>query len=374
MKETILLTGGAGFIGTYICEKLYKKGYNIIVYDNLSEQVHGDNAIIPECIKDKVEFIKGDIRDRENLKKAVQKSDKIIHLVAETGVGQSMYDIQRYTDVTIQGTSILWDIIVNDKNKVKKVVLASSRAVYGEGKYNCKSCGNIFPESRNKRDLENNIWDISCPNCNQKLTVVATDEKSKLNPTSIYAISKKTQEEICIIAGKSTNIPVSIVRYQNVYGPRQSLNNPYTGILSIFTSRLKNNRPISVYEDGCESRDFVYVEDVADGTILALEEDEANFEIFNIANGENTTVLRIANILTKLINPTLNPIITGKYRVGDIRHCYADISKAKNILGYYPRFTVDEGIKLFLEWALKEESYDNSDIAEKELKKRDLLK
>ena len=374
MKETILVTGGAGFIGTYICEKLYDKGYEVLIYDNLSLQIHGENASLPEYIRDKVEFTKGDIRDRNILKQAVQKADKIIHLVAETGVGQSMYDIQRYTDVTIQGTATLWDIIVNEENKVKKVVLASSRAVYGEGKYTCSNCGTIYPNSRKRENLDQHKWELYCPKCDEQLNSVATDEESALVPTSIYAACKKTQEELCMISGKSINVPVSIVRYQNVYGPRQSLNNPYTGILSIFTSRLKNNKPINVYEDGLESRDFVYVEDVADGTILALEREEANYETFNIANGISTTVFEIAEILSKNINSQLEPIVTGQYRIGDIRHCYANIDKAKKILRYSPKFDIESGIKNFLEWALKQKSYDNSHIAEGKLKEKGLLK
>lgn len=374
MKETILITGGAGFIGSHLCENLYKKGYNVIVYDNLSPQVHGENGEISKAIKDKVTFIKADIRDRENLKQAIIQSDKIIHLVAETGVGQSMYEVQRYTDVTIQGTAIMWDILVNEKNHVNKVVLSSSRAVYGEGKYKCTDCGIVYPDTRRVEDLQQGNWDIYCPKCRHILDSCATDEDSMLNPTSIYAICKKSQEEISTVMAKAVGIPLSIVRYQNVYGPGQSLNNPYTGILSIFTSRLKNNKPIQVYEDGQESRDFVHVDDVVQGTILALEKNEANNNIFNIANGKSTTVLQIAEILTEYLNPSLKPIIIGKYRVGDIRHCYADISRAQEILGYEPKFNVQTGIRDFLNWAQCEVAIDRSEIAESELKQKGLFK
>lgn len=374
MSETILVTGGAGFIGSHLCGILLKKGYKVIVYDNLNPQIHGENAEISKDIKDKVTFIKADIRDREKLKQAILQSDKIIHLVAETGVGQSMYEVQRYTDVTIQGTSIMWDILVNEKNHVNKVVLSSSRAVYGEGKYECTNCGVIYPNTRKIEDLQQGNWDIYCPTCANRLDLCATDENSLLNPTSIYAICKKSQEEISNVMAKAVGIPVSIVRYQNVYGPGQSLNNPYTGILSIFTSRLKNNKPIQVYEDGQESRDFVHVNDVVQGTILALEKDEANDGIFNIANGKSTTVLQIAEILTEYLNPNLKPVIIGKYRVGDIRHCYADISKAQEILEYKPKFDIETGIRDFLNWAQDEVAIDKSDMAESELKQKGLFK
>ncbi|HHV75363.1 SDR family NAD(P)-dependent oxidoreductase [Thermoanaerobacterium thermosaccharolyticum] len=371
--ETILITGGAGFIGGYIAEKLHDKGYKIIVYDNLSPQVHGNNADLPDYLKEKVEFIKADVRDIEQFKNAIQKSDKIIHLAAETGVGQSMYEIDRYVDVNVRGTSILWDILANEKHNIKKVVLSSSRAVYGEGKYKCKNCGIIYPRGRSKHDLEKGRWDVYCPNCNKKLEVMPTAEDSILTPASIYAVTKKTQEEICMIMGKSLGIPVSILRYQNVYGPRQSLNNPYTGIITIFTNRLKENKPINIYEDGYESRDFVYVEDVADGTILALEKVEANYEIFNIGYGKLTTIRQVAEIITNYINRELRPVISGNFRLGDIRNNYADISKANKLLGYHPKYSIEEGIKSFIEWAIKQESKDDSLKAEEELKRRGLF-
>jgi dTDP-L-rhamnose 4-epimerase len=373
MKEKVLVTGGAGFIGTHLCKRLLEKNYDVIVYDNLSPQIHGENKEIPKWMKDRCTFIKEDIRDRETLKKEILKADKIVHLVAETGVGQSMYEIQRYTDVTIQGTSILWDILVNEKNHVNKFILASSRAVYGEGKYYCEKCGIIYPESRSMEALKKGKWDLCCNICGEHLKLKATDEESALKTTSIYAICKKTQEEISMTMGKALDIPVSVLRYQNVYGPLQSLNNPYTGILSIFTSRLRNGKAIQVYEDGLESRDFVHVEDVVDGTILALENENANYEVFNIGNGKSTTVFHLAEILTKYIDKDLKPEITGNYRVGDIRHCYADISKAQKILGYIPKCDIEMGIKDFLSWAQNQETKDFSDNAENELREKGFL-
>lgn len=373
-KETILVTGGAGFIGGHLCEKLYDKGYDIIVYDNLSEQIHGKDAELPSYLKNKVKFIKGDIRDREKLKNAILESDKIVHLVAETGVGQSMYEIDRYFSVTVQGTAVLWDILANEKHNVKKVVLSSSRAVYGEGKYNCEKCGVVYPTGRTEAQLSKHDWEPKCPYCGKDLSVLPANEKDILNPTSIYAINKRTQEDIFAVMGKALNIPYSIVRYQNVYGPRQSLNNPYTGILSIFASRLKNGNKIMVYEDGAESRDFSHVLDVVQGTTLALEKDEANFQIFNIANGKRTSVMEIAQLLTSLIDPNNIPEIVYKYRVGDIRHCYADISKAEKLLGYSPNFNFKSGIEDFYNWSKNEEAIDNSLKAEAELRSKGMFK
>lgn len=373
--KTVLITGGAGFIGSHLSEKLIQKGYNVIIYDCLSPQIHGVSAKLPEYIDKNVAFVQGDVRDRELFKRSILESNYVIHLASETGVGQSMYEIEKYTNTIIQGTSVLWDILANEKHNIQKVILSSSRAVYGEGKYYCGVCNeNVYPEGRKKEDLEAGIWELSCSHCGGGLHQCATDELAQLNPSSIYAIAKKTQEDICSIMGKALNIPVSILRYQNVYGPRQSLNNPYTGILAIFTSRLKNGKPIEVYEDGLESRDFVHVLDVVKGTILAMEsEGHSLIETFNIANGIKTSVLEIAHILTKNINEDLQPIVTGKFRIGDIRHCYADITKAHKVLGYLPDYDVENGIKDFLKWAEHRTSIDNSEVAELELKKKGML-
>ncbi|GIO12250.1 nucleoside-diphosphate-sugar epimerase [Cohnella xylanilytica] len=371
--KNVLVTGGAGFIGTHLCEKLYDLNYKVIVYDSLSSQVHGEGADIPSYLRDKVEFINGNVIDRDKLMNVVKRVDKVIHLASETGVGQSMYEVERYSNGIIQGTSILWDILANEEHGVKKVVLSSSRAVYGEGKYSCENCGIVYPDSRDKQRLEKGDWELYCPNCNEGLTQCATDERALLKPTSIYAIGKKTQEEISMVMGRALNIPVSVVRYQNVYGPRQSLSNPYTGILSIFTARLKSGKPINVYEDGLESRDFVHVSDAVDGTILCLENEVADYEVFNIANGVKTTVMEVANILTEYLNPNLTPVVTGNYRLGDIRHCYADITKAKELLGYYPKFDIGTGIKSFLDWSEKESFQDLSDKAERELIAKGML-
>lgn len=374
LRSSVLVTGGAGFIGSRLCQELYKLGYDVIVYDNLSEQVHGSKGELPSNIKDKVQFIKGDIRDRELLKKVIAKVDMIVHLASETGVGQSMYLVEKYLDVIVRGTGVLWDVLTNEKNNVKKVVLSSSRAVYGEGSYQCINCGIVYPESRQEEALRKAQWGLKCPHCGEALLVCPTDENALLKPVSIYAIGKRTQEDICMVMGKALKIPVSILRYQNVYGPGQSLNNPYTGILSIFTSKIKSGKCIQVYEDGNESRDFVHVNDVVQGTLRALESHKADYNIFNIGSGIRTTVLEIAQLITQYINPSLSPVITGKYRVGDIRHCYADISKAKNLLGYDPQVRIDQGIIDFLSWTDSESYSDLSETAERELEIRGLFK
>jgi len=293
----ILITGGAGFIGSNLALKLIAKGYNVTILDNLSKQIHGDNpneSTLYLSIKDKVNFIKGDVSIRQGMEKALENQDAIIHLAAETGTGQSMYEIEKYNNVSIMGTAIMWDIIANQKHSIKKVAVASSRAIYGEGKYFCKTHGAVYPIARLEKDMSIGDFNVKCPFCGSNVELVATTEDSKIHPTSIYGFTKQAQEEMSMIAGKSFNIPVVALRYQNVYGPGQSLSNPYTGILSIFSTRIKNGNEIAVFEDGKESRDFVYIDDVVDATILGLEKKEANFESFNIGTGVRTDVLTVA--------------------------------------------------------------------------------
>lgn len=246
-KETVLVTGGAGFIGGHLCEKLLEEGYRVIILDSLSEQVHGPNGRIPGYLDGKVEFVQADVRDRSHVQEVVSKADLIVHLIAETGVGQSMYESSRYFDVNVTGTALLWEVIAQHRERIQKVVLASSRAVYGEGKYHCDNCGDVYPKGRSEIHLIQEEWDPICENCQEAIGAIPTSEDSQLYPTSIYGITKKTQEDITMTMGKALGVPISIVRYQNVFGPRQPLNNPYTGILSIFSSRLKSGSRVNVY-------------------------------------------------------------------------------------------------------------------------------
>lgn len=363
----ILITGGAGFIGSNLAIKLLEKGYEVRILDNLSEQIHGKNPDTSELynsIKNKVEFIKGTVTSREDWLKAIKGMDIIVHLAAETGTGQSMYEIEKYTKVNIEGTAIMWDLLTNEKHNVSKVIVAASRAIYGEGKYYCDLHKEVYPLERKMEDLEKGDFEVKCPFCNKNVKLIGTTEDSKIHSTSLYGLTKAVQEEMSLLLGKNLNIPVVTYRYQNVYGPGQSLKNPYTGILSIFSTRIKNKKDINIFEDGKESRDFVYISDVVDATILGIEKEEANYETFNVGTGENVDVLTVANTLKRMYKSNVEIKVSGNFRLGDIRHNYADISKANKLLGYIPKISFEQGIEKFVNWVntqpIEEDNYDKS--------------
>lgn len=365
--KNILITGGAGFIGSNLALKLIDRGYNVTVLDNLSPQIHGDDvekSELYQSIKDKVCFMKGSVTCKKDWQKALLNQDVVVHLAAETGTGQSMYEIENYTDVNIQGTSIFLDILANEKHSVKKMVVASSRAIYGEGKYECPKCGVVYPYERKDEDMKNRDFAVKCPKCGANAKLLATDEESKIHPSSIYGITKQVQEQMFMVMGKSLNIPAVAFRYQNVYGAGQSLSNPYTGILSIFSTRIKNGNDINIFEDGKESRDFVYIDDVVDATILGIEKEEANYEVFNVGTGIRTDVLTVANTLKNAYESDTKINISGNYRLGDIRDNYADLSKITEKLGFEPKVSFEEGIKKFTDWVnkqeVKEDAYEKS--------------
>lgn len=373
--NSVLITGGAGFIGSHIALKLLKKGYKVRILDNLSPQIHGENGKLPEFLQGKVEFIKGDVKVREDFKKALNGMEAVIHLAAETGTGQSMYEISKYTEVNIGGTANLLDILTNETNSIKKVVVASSRAIYGEGKYKCSEHGDVYPLSRTDEDMAKGDFECKCPICGKTVVLKATDEKSEIHTSSIYGITKYTQEQMVLLACKAINIPAVVFRYQNVYGPGQSLSNPYTGILSIFSTRIKNGNDINIFEDGKESRDFVYIDDIADATILGLEKDEANYEVFNVGSGEKTDVITITNLLKQAYKSNVECKISGNYRLGDIRHNYSDTTKIKDKLGFKPKYSFEEGIKNFVNWVNTQEVFeDKYEESIEEMKSKGLYK
>jgi len=354
MEKRILITGGAGFIGSNLALALIDRGHKVRVLDNLSRQVHGEDPLQSELfqsIKHKTEFIKGDVTNRNDWLKALEGQEIVVHLAAETGTGQSMYEIERYCSVNINGTAIMLDLITNNKFlNVKKMVVASSRAIYGEGKYQNSQGKIVYPDSRKDEDMRKGDFEVKCSSTGESLQVLPTDEESKINPLSIYGITKYNQEQMVLTIGKALGIPSVALRYQNVYGPGQSLSNPYTGILSIFSTLIKNGDDINIFEDGKESRDFVYISDVVDATILAIERKEADDKVFNVGSGIPTDVLTVANKLKEKYKRHVNIRITGNYRLGDIRHNYADLSNIKKELGFEPKIDFDKGLSNFTQW------------------------
>ena len=368
--EKILITGGAGFIGSNLALTLIKRGHQVTVLDNLSEQIHGKN---PEetsplylSIKDKVRFIKGTVACRETLQKAIADNTVIVHLAAETGTGQSMYEIQHYTDVNIGATALLLDILTNEKHSVKKVVVASSRAIYGEGKYYNKTKNTfVYPLQRIDEDMQKGDFEVKDPqNHSDVLELVATTEDAIIHPTSVYGITKQVQEQLVMTVCPTIGIAGVAFRYQNVYGPGQSLKNPYTGILSIFSTQIKNGNGINIFEDGKETRDFVFISDVVDATVLGIEKETANNQVFNVGTGVATDVITVATELSNNYGIQVPITISGNYRLGDIRHNYADITKARQLLGFEPKISFKEGLKQFTDWVntqeVEEDKYQQS--------------
>ena len=375
--KNILITGGAGFIGSNLTRELVSKGFKVTILDNLSKQIHkdGQNSTLYSSIKEISTFIKGDVCNKSDWQKALRNQDAVIHLAAETGTGQSMYEISRYTKVNIVGTTHLLDILANENHNVKKIIIASSRSIYGEGKYFCKNDGVVYPDKRKDICMAKGEFNLICNKCSEPLKLLATDEDSKIHPSSIYGITKEYQEQMILFMGRMLNIPVVALRYQNVYGPGQSLSNPYTGILSIFSTRLLNGNDIDIYEDGYESRDFVFIDDAVSATILALEKNEANNQVFNVGSGVATTVFEVASLLKSLYDSDVKISVSGKYRLGDIRHNYADLSNIKNAIGFHPKFDFISGITLFVNWVKTQEVMeDKYEMSIKELKSKGLIR
>ena len=376
--ENILISGGAGFIGSNLALKLVKLGYKVTILDNLSPQIHSDekeNSYLLRSVKDKVNFIHGDVRNRDDWQKAIADSSLIVHLAAETGTGQSMYQIEKYVQVNCVGTALMLDILTNDSHNIKKVIVASSRAIYGEGKYLSETMGEVYPNERSEDQMSNGVFDLICTNNKKILKHLATDEKSKIHPTSIYGISKSNQEQMVLVACKSLGISAIALRYQNVYGPGQSLRNPYTGIISIFSTRILNNNHINIFEDGKESRDFIFIDDVVDATVLAIEDTKLQSCSLNVGSGVSTTVQEVAESLKTLFNSKVDIKITGNFRLGDIRHNRADISKIKKILGFSPKVSFESGLKQYVDWVKKQKiNADYYDHSIKEMKDKGLIK
>lgn len=368
----ILVTGGAGFIGSFLVDELVKKKHRVTVYDNLEKQVHLGKK--PVYLNKQARYLKADITDMKKLNRALEGMDIVFHEAAMVGVGQSMFEIEKYTRVNTYGTAVLLDLIVNKHRRtIKKLVVAASMSEYGEGLYSCVNCGKIKPDLRSENQLNKADWEISCPNCRSRLKPIATTEDVKLSNSSIYAINKKDQEEMCILIGKTFKLPTVALRYFNVYGPRQSLSNPYTGVAAIFISRIKAGKPPFIFEDGKQSRDFVSVHDIVDANIAVMENQRADYNIYNVGSGEKISIAELGNLLVKLINPKLTVKITNQFRKGDIRHCFSDISRIKREIGWKPKIKLDHGLKELIAWSQTVKSKDMFDQATAILKKKGVV-
>ena len=365
MKK-LLITGGAGFIGSEIVKQLTAQGgWDITVLDAMTEQIHGrdwQNSYLYRSIEGKCRFIRGSVTDLDAMKEALAGQEYVIHLAAETGTGQSMYQINQYNETNIMGTSNLLQAIslMGKQNTVRKIVLSSSRSVYGEGKYECPRCGIVYPKGREKERMLAGDFDFYCPKCGEKLKLLPTTEDSLIQPMSLYAYTKYAQERMLETMCPALGVDYTIFRYQNVYGVGQSLKNPYTGILSIFSTLMLDNKPINIFEDGQESRDFVNVRDVAACTIASLTRPESNGQIINVGSGVNTSVIEIAETLKKYYGSASEIKITGDFRIGDIAHNKADISAARTLLGFEPTVSLQEGLAAFCQWVMGQgEKTDN---------------
>jgi dTDP-L-rhamnose 4-epimerase len=374
MAETILVTGGAGFIGSFLVDALLQRGHRVRIYDALVPQVHGPERTPPSYLNTGAELVKGDVRDRETLSKALRDVDVVFHLAAAVGVGQSMYQIQYYTEANTLGGAVLLDLLANTPHRVRKMVVASSMSVYGEGKYECTECGSVHPRLRTEAQLRARDWEMRCPHCGRTVSPMPTDESKPLLPTSIYAITKRDHEEMFLSTGLAYGIPAVALRFFNTYGPRQALSNPYTGVMAIFSARLLNGLSPIVYEDGRQLRDFVHVSDIVQGLLLAMERPEADYQVLNLGTGAPISVAQIAELLCEhLTGGGVRPEIRHQFRAGDIRHCYADLTRARDTLGYAPRITLEEGLAGLLAWVKGQSVADGFGQVDEELAVRSLV-
>jgi dTDP-L-rhamnose 4-epimerase len=347
----VLVTGGAGFIGTHLVRRLIREGCAVTVLDNFHQQVHATRTLASD-VAPHVRLIIADVSDRQAMAQALRDQHVVVHLAAETGTGQSMYAVRQYEWVNGLGTATLLDLLVNEpRPTVNKLVIASSRAVYGEGKYHCGRHGAVFPGERSVERLARGQFDPPCPSCGADCSVMPTDEQAPAHPSSFYGLTKYMQERTALLFAGALGISAFALRYQNVYGPGQSLSNPYTGILAIFANLARQGKPINVFEDGLESRDFVFVEDVTEATWRCIDPQRRGVEALNIGSGRATAVLAVARSIVEHFASTSRIEVSGAFRKGDVRHCVADIERARAVLGFEPQWDFRSGLRVFLEWA-----------------------
>ena len=348
----ILITGGAGFIGQHLARFLLKQNVSITILDNFLPQVHGNAGQLPTDLATAVRLVRGDVADPAAMRDALHGVERIVHLAAETGTGQSMYEVGRYARTNLEGTAQLFDVLAKAANhKLDRIVVASSRAIYGEGAYRCDRDGLVYPQPRSSAEKQAGSFDPLCPVCHDICAAIATPESAPPQPSSFYGLSKLTQEQMVLLFGHVLDIPAVALRYQNVFGPGQSLQNPYTGILAIFSNLARIGEPIRVFEDGMESRDFVYIDDVVAATVAALLLPMQGCHSINIGSGKRTTVLEVAGQINAYFGGRSAVQVTGAFREGDIRHGFAYLKLARQLLGYQPAWKFREGLECFLSWA-----------------------
>jgi dTDP-L-rhamnose 4-epimerase len=362
----ILVTGGAGFVGTHLCNTLVQRGCDVRVLDNLDPQVHGRGARRPAALQKVVEWMRGDATRPADVEKAIKGVDAIYHLAAAVGVGQSMYQVRHYVNTNCNGAATVLEAVIRHRKQLRKVIIASSMSIYGEGFYQCPRCGPVSPPSRAAKPRGRNQWDIRCGTCHSVLRARPTPETKPLNPTSIYAITKRDQEEAFLSVGSAYAVPTVALRFFNIYGPLQALSNPYTGVAAIFSSRLASGQSPDVFEDGGQSRDFVHVSDVVQACELALMSHKADYQVFNVGTGRPTSILAVARLLGTRLNKSIEPRVLNKFRAGDVRHCYADISKIVTALGFQPKVSLKQGVADLASWV---EGQDDTGLAGTAMKK-----
>ena len=372
MSERILVTGGAGFIGSHLVDHLLALGKQVRVLDNLLPQAHPSGKA--DFLDPNAELIVGDVRSRSDLERALQDVQVVVHLAGMVGNGQSMIEVHNYIDVNAAGTALLMEELIKRRSSLRRLVVASSMVVYGDGAYACKTHGPLETTLRPLARLKNKLWNPICPHCQAETQPVAIQETRRLAPNSVYGISKRDQEELCLVLGKSYQLPTIALRYLCTYGSRQALGNPYTGVAAIWATRLLNHKPALIFEDGNQLRDFVHVTDVARATAAAAHAPtDADYQAFNIGSGTRSTISELAVLLAQSLGSELAPSLSGDFRVGDIRHCFADISKAKKLLQWSPRLNLAKGIEEFAHWARDKKPIDVSDTANRELRLRGII-
>ena len=374
MTERVLITGGAGFIGSHLCDRLLAGGYRVRVLDALLAQVHPHQR--PEYLDPAVELQKGDVRDAAAVRAALEGVGVLVHFAAAVGVGQSMYEIGHYCSINVMGTASVLEVLVKDRPRLRRILVASSMSIYGEGRYQCPGCGPVDPLPRPAAQLAAGDWSMRCPSCGSAVTAIPTPESKPLSPRSVYATNKRDQEELVLTVARSLGLSAIALRFFNAYGPRQALSNPYTGVAAIFANALLSGRRPLIFEDGRQIRDFIHVSDVVEACALALQKDEVADEALNVGTGKPTSLLQLLDLLRAEVPGAaeIEPEILGRFREGDIRACFADVSRARALLGFEPRISISDGARELAGWARDQAIRDRSGEAFEQLRRFGLVR